>query len=190
MDYKTFIATSCEMALAGADPNVSPLLDIEMVAESLVPTIFQQVALSYVGNPQAESLLRRTHTVTMTNGAGTLPEEALTSCKYGATIADPDDVTVAQTQTLVPQWVDFVQPRNNLQSQLSWWTIKSDNTLHYLAPLEEYPGAFTGDLEITIASVPEIPATADADLNVPEEVLSDFQTALAQALASQTKQAA
>jgi hypothetical protein len=178
------------MALAGVDPNASPLLDIEMVAESLVPTIFQQVALSYVGNPQSESLLRRTHTIEMIDGVGTLPDEVLTSCKYGASIASPDDVTVAQTQTLVPNWQDFVQPRNNLQAQLNWWTVKGDDELYYLEPQEEYPGAFTGDLEYTGASVPAIPASASAALDVPGEVLSDLQDALSKALMGQMKVAA
>lgn len=190
MTYLEYIATSCEMALRGQDPNVSPLLDIEMVAESLVPTIFQQVALSYVGNPQAESLLRRTHTISMSGGTGTLPDEALSSCKYGASIADPDDVTVAQTQTLVPFWTDFIQPRNNLQLQLNYWTIKGDSALYYLAPQEEYPGSFASDLELTIASVPEIPATSGATLDVPSEVLSDLQDALSKALMGEMKKAA
>jgi len=185
VDYKTFIATSCEMALAGVDPNTSPLLDIEMVAESLVPTIFQQVALSYVGDPQAESLLRRTHTITMSGGTGTLPDEALTSCKYGASIASSTDVTVAQTQTLIPFWPDFIQPRNNLQLQLNYWTIKGDDALYYLAPQEEFPGTFAGDLELTIASVPGIPALESATLDVPGEVLSDLQSALSKALMGQ-----
>jgi hypothetical protein len=179
------------MALKGAPDGSQFNLDtLFPIAESLVPTIFQQVALSYVGDPQAESLLRRTHTVAMTSGVGTLPDEALTSCKFGASIADPDDVTVAQTQTLVPFWSDFIQPRNGIQLQLNWWTVKGDDELNYLAPQEEYPGSFTGDLEVTIASVPSIPSTSSATLDVPGEVLSDLQDALSKALMGEMKKAA
>jgi hypothetical protein len=48
------------MALKGAPDGSQFNLDtLFPIAESLVPTIFQQVALSYVGDPQAESLLTK-----------------------------------------------------------------------------------------------------------------------------------
>jgi hypothetical protein len=181
------------MALKGAPDGSQFNLDtLFPIAESLVPTIFQQVCKGYGDSPQAYSLPVRTHTVTLANGVGTLPDEVLTVCKYGATIADPDDVAMAQTQTLVPFWNDFVQPRNNLQLQLTWWTIKGGTDFHLLQPQEEYDPAsgFDGDIEYTSPSVVAIPASSGATLVAPDEIISDLQDALSKALMGQMKAAA
>lgn len=156
----------------------------DVQAESMVPSVFQDVAIRAAADPEKRSLLRRTHTVAMTNGVGTLPDEALTSCKYGASISDPADDSIAQVQTLVPEWPDFVQTRSGIQSELAWWIIKGDDQLFYVEPNASYDPAsgFTGNIEITIASVPEIPATPGATLDVPGEILSDLLSAMALAL--------
>lgn len=151
-------------------------------AESLLPIVFQQVALKYAATEEGRSLLRRTHTVVMSSGTGSLPDEALTACKFGASIADDSDVTVAQTQTLVPFWQDFIQPRDNIQLQLNWWIVKGDRSVYLLQPSEEYPGSFSGDLEVTIASVPAIPASAGTAIDADDEVISDILQALAAAI--------
>lgn len=161
-------------------------------AESMVPSVFQQVALNAAADPEKQSLLRRTHTVAMVNGVGTLPDEALTSCKFGASISDPADDSIAQVQSLVLQWPDFVQARTGIQAELAWWTVKGDDQLFYVEPNANYDPStgFTGDLEITIASVPEIPLTAGTTLDVPSEILSDLLSAMAIALRATVQQAA
>lgn len=193
MTYAEFIASACTQALSGVDANVSPILDIEMVAEALVPTVFQQVAARYAADPDKRSLLRRTHTIALTNGIADLPDEALSAGKAGAIVNDPTDVTVAQNASMVWYWNDFVAPRSGLLAQIPQWIINDDdgllNTFHYLEANETYDpsSGFTGNLEIMISSVPEIPATAATTLNVPGEALSDLISALASALRNQMK---
>jgi hypothetical protein len=191
--YAQFIALACQQALSGQNPLTSPILDIEMTAETLVPTVFQDVAMSYAADPDKRNILRRTHTLTLTNGVADLPDEALSAGKAGAVINDPTDVTVAQNAAMVWYWNDFVAPRSGLLSQIPQWIINDDdgllNTFHYLEANETYDpsSGFTGSLEIMISSVPEIPATAGTALSVPGEALSDLISALASALRNQMK---
>lgn len=180
MTFQEFISSSCQIALAGADASQSQLLDMEMTAEALVPTVFQNVALAVAANPDKQSLLRRTHTINLTVGIGTLPAEVLTQCLTGATIIDPDDNTIAQDMSFIPQWYDFLEAKA-YEPRLGYWNVKGDDELHYVRPLDTTETK-TGNVDITVASVPAIPATAGTALAVPDEILSDLQAALANAI--------
>lgn len=184
MTYQSLIDLSLQQALAAGDQLQSALLDADMTMESLVGTVFQNVALQKAADEEGRSLLRRTHTLTLTNGVAVLPDTVLTQCKHGASIADPSNVLVAQAQSLVPYWQDFVQPRVGIFAQPAWWTIKGDDDFHYIEPNESYDpsSGFSGELELTIASVPEVPASASATVDVPAEVFSDLVTAFAAAI--------
>ena len=166
----------------------SGLQNVDAQAEALVPSVFQDVAMGYAGDPDKRNLLRRTHTLALVNGVADLPAEALSAGKAGAVVNDPTDVSVAQNASMVWYWNDFVAPRSGLLSQIPLWLVNDDdgllNTFHYLEANEEYDpsSGFTGSLEIMISSVPEIPATASTVLNAPSEVISDLITALAIAL--------
>jgi hypothetical protein len=105
--------------------------------------------------------------LTLTNGVATLPDEALTSCLWNSSIDDPSDVTVAQAQSFVQEWFDFVQPRDNWQIQINWYTVRGDTDFHYLAANEEYDpsSGSTLSLELTIPSVPAVPASASATVD-------------------------
>lgn len=185
MIYSELLDRAYFQALRGMDANTAPNLDdATTIMEALVPSIFQAVAESYAADPRKQSLLRRTHTLTVTNGVATLPDEVLTSCLWNGSIADPNDVTVAQAQSFVAQFYDFIQPRDNWQIQLNWWNVKGDTEFHFLAANDEYDpnDGFDGDLDYTGPSVPEIPANASDTVNVPSEVASDLVESLANAL--------
>lgn len=159
-------------------------------AESLVPIVFQSVALKYAGTEEGRSLPLRSHTIALTSGAGAVPTEALTACKFGASISSGSDPAVGQTQTIIPYFQDFIQPRNRIDAQLNWWTIQEDRTFLYLAPEEEYPGSFTGNLELLISTVPEVPAAPGDTIDAPGEFLSDAVQALAIAIKASNQVAA
>src|ERR1043165_3707515 len=184
MNYQTLIDLALQQALAGSDQLKSALLDADMTMESFVTNVFQNVALKFAADEEGRSLLRRTHSITLTNGVGVVPDEVLTQCKWGASIADPDDLTVAQLQSFVPYWSDFVQPRSGLQADIPWWTIKGDDDFHYLEAGEDYDpvDGFNGLIELTIATVPTVPASVTNTIDVPSEVLNDLITGLANAI--------
>lgn len=183
--YQQFISLACQQALAGLNPLTANILDIELTAETLVPTVFQQVATRFAADPDKRSLLRRTHAITMTNGVGALPAAVLSAGKAGATISISSDATVAETAAMVWYWNDFIAPRSGLLSQIPQWIINDDD-IYYLAADATYSAAsgFSGSLDLTISSVPVIPATAATTLDVPDEALSALVEALASALRS------
>src|ERR1043165_4058493 len=76
---QTLIDYALQQALTGGDQLKSALLDADMTMESLLGSVFQQVALTYANSDSdAQSLLLRTHTVTLTDGVGVLLDEVLT----------------------------------------------------------------------------------------------------------------
>ncbi len=188
VSYEVFIGLACEQVLSAGDPNLSPLQDMEMVAESLVPQVFQQYVLDCAGNPDKLSLLRRTHTVALTNGVGVLPDVAMTQEIFGSTVDVTDDPTIGPLMSYTP-WVSFVSPSNTL---LGYYSLRGDTELFWVDPGEVYtPGSGrTSDIDLTISSVPEIPATETDPLIVPDEALSDLIALLAAAVRGQIKKAA
>jgi hypothetical protein len=163
-------------AQRGGEAAEQANLNTQSVIESIMPSLLQDVALKFARTDEGRSLLRVTHTITLAAGVGVVPPEALTQCKWGASVSDPNDITVAQTQSLVPEWPDFVQERSGIQSELVWWTIKGDGDFHYLASGETYDPTlgFDGDIELTIASVPVMPTDPDLALDWPEEIQTDI----------------
>lgn len=185
MTYAEMIDRAYFQALRGMGANTAPNLDdATTIMEAMIPTVFQEVALQYAGDPDQQSLLRRTHTIAMSNGAGTLPDEVLSQCLNNANVTDPNDVSVGKFQSYVPQFVDFIGPRDNIQAQLNWWTCKGDTDFLFLEANAEYDpsSGFTGNLDLTVPSVPAVPATASDPIVVSEEIASDLVEALADTL--------
>lgn len=182
MTFQELIDAALEQAMAGL-PLDSPVVDSDIIAETLVPNVFQDIALRYAADPDKRSLLLKTHTLSLTDGVATLPDEALSQAKGGAVISDPDDVSVAQNAALVWNWNDFVAPRNGLLSQIPQWTIRND-IFYYLEADATYDPSdgFNGELELMIATIPETPTLATGTLDIPVEAESDMVAALAQAI--------
>jgi hypothetical protein len=181
--YQTLIDLALQQALAGGDQLRSALLDADMTMESLVQQVFQQVALRYAGgDSDSQSLLRATHTVALTNGVGTLPDEALTSCIWGSSVDVDGEPLIGPAMSYIP-WISFTQPSDNL---LGYYSVRGNTEFYWIDPNETYtPGAGrTGNVEVTIASVPLVPASASDPVDVPSECFSDLVTALAVAISS------
>lgn len=191
VSYKTFLGLACNEALAGLTNQLaSPILDVELIAETLVPEVFQAVALSYAADPQKASLLNRDNTITLADGVGDLPAVVLTECKFNGTVYDPDDDTVAPTMSLVRTWFDFITP-SSLDRLTGRWTIK-DAQIYWIEAGATYSSTSgkSGDIVLNIPSVPEIPDSENDDMEVADEALSDLITALAQRLRGKLEVAA
>lgn len=178
---QTLIDLALQQALAGGDQLRSALLDADMTMESLVGQVFQSVALKYAaGDSDSQSLLRATHTVALVNGVGALPDEALTSCIWGSTVDVDGEPLIGPAMSYAP-WASFTQPTDIL---LGYYSIRGNDEFYWVDPNETYtPGSGrTGDVEVTIASAPSVPASASDPVVVPAEVFSDLVTALAVAI--------
>ena len=188
--YRQFIALACQEALAGQNSIKSPILDIEFTAETLVPEVFQAVALSYAADPQKASLLSRDNTIALTNGAGTLPDAVLSTCKFNGTVSVPSDDTIGPKMSLVRTWLDFISP-SSTDRLMGRWTIK-DSGFYWIDPGDAYSSTSgrTGNITFNVPSVPAIPATEGATLVVHDEVQSDLISSLAQRLRGVLEKAA
>jgi hypothetical protein len=175
MTYQELCERILLEAQRGGERAEQANLNTQSVIEAIMPSVLQDVALKFARDEEGRSLLRQTHTITLTDGVGVVPAAVLTQCKWGASIADPADVTVAQLQSFVAYWQDFVQPRSGLEADIPLWTIKGNDEFHYLEAGEDYDPAdgFDGDVELTIATVPSIPASAADQTGWPSEFESD-----------------
>lgn len=135
-----------------------------------MPSVLQDVALKCAGDPQKQSLLRRTSTVTLTAGVGTLPEGVLTSCVWGSTVWVEDDATVGPLMSFSP-WVSFINPSD---TRLGYYSVRGDHELYWADPGESYPNLTRdGDVLYTGATTPDIPASATDETNWGAEIESD-----------------
>lgn len=149
-------------------------LNTESVIEAMMPSVLAEIAIRYAGNPDTQSLLRQTHTITLTNGVGTLPDDVLTGCLAGGALIDPNDADVAQDLTFVPQYFDFIEAKS-FEPRLGYWNVKGDTALHYVTPTatqDEY-NTFDGDVEYIGATTPTIPALATSQTGWPAEIETD-----------------
>lgn len=149
-----------------------------------MPIVFQRVTLRYAGSTDGRSLLRKTQTITLTNGVGALPSVALTSCLTGAIVNVPAEPTVGPLMSFVP-WESFISP---LDDRLGYWTVREDDSFYWIDPNETFDASSgrTGDIEINIACVPAVPAMAGDTIDAPEEFLSDAVEELAKAISRPT----
>jgi hypothetical protein len=172
--YEEFIATACQVALSGADASQSSLLNMEQTAESLVSNVFKSVTLTINADPDKRSLLRRTHTVALTTGVGTLPATILMECLDGATITDPDNASVAKNMSYVPEYFDFLEAKS-FEPRLGYWHVSANtttgNTISYIRPSDSAPTK-TGNITLIVVTVPTIPAAAGTTLDAPQEFIN------------------
>lgn len=184
MTYLDFIATACQMALSGKDASESDLLNVEQTAESLVSSVFKSVTLAINADPDTRPLLRLATTITLAAGVGTLPSNIPMESLPGATITDPDDDTVAQDVSYVPDYFDYLEAKG-YEQRLGYWTViqnaTTGNTLRYIRPTDTVETK-SGDVVLTADTEPIVPAASTDTLNAPQEFIDIATVALANAL--------
>lgn len=153
-----------------------PLQDSEMMAQSLLPEVLQELASSSALSLYVQTVYKQTVTVTVTNNTGDLPGEALTAYVCNADVIDENGDKAS-----------FSPYHNFLRSpdeRLAHFTIKQGTELHYL-PVGG--GTYNGDIEVTIPCVPQLPTLATDQLDVPDETVSDIIDRLAARMVSAYK---
>jgi hypothetical protein len=153
-----------------------PLQDAEMLAQSLLPGVFHDVVTATALDPFKRTIFKRTFTVPMVAGVGTLDDSVLTAYVCEAITLDTDGD--------YGSWIrydNFVRPLDN---RLAHFSIKEAVELHY-RPVGG--GVYSADLDITIAAVPVLPALLTDQLPIPEEELDDVIRALATSMVASLK---
>lgn len=146
-------------------------LNTQSVIESIMPSVLQEVTLKYArGDSNQQSLLRQTHTITLTNGVGTIPDEVLTTCVWGSSVYIDAEPTIGPLMTYAP-WISFINPADD---RLGYYSIRGNDELYWADPGESYPSLTRdGEVLLTIATVLSIPASADTETGWPSEAESD-----------------
>lgn len=174
MTYLEFIATACQMALSGADASQSDLLNMEQTAESLVSNVFRNATLTVCADPDKRALLMRSHTIALTAGVGTLPTTILMECLFTGSVGDPDDATIARNMSYVPSQYDFSEAKA-FEPRLGYWNVVANtttgNTISYIRPADAAPTK-TGNITLTVVTVPTIPAASGTTLDAPQEFIN------------------
>jgi hypothetical protein len=160
--------------------NIS-IQDAETVIEDILPSAMQAVALKAASDPKTESLLRRNFTVTLASGTGTVDPLILTSCWKGASVYVTAEPTIGPLMSYVPNWNDFMSP---MDTRLGYWTFQSDDTIYWIDPGETFDitSGRSGDIVMNIASVPAVPTTQTATLDMPDELTSNLTAYLVDVL--------
>ena len=173
--FNEVIYTICWNATRGMSPeqDISALLP---VAESLWPSISQKVGELAAGSERKRSLLKRTKTLTVTNGTATLDDDVLTAYLEDSTLYDPADLT--KTYGWIRNWNDFINPGLSSQPFANYgrYSVSGGVTFGQVEPgaVFDPSSGFTGSMTLNIPCVPVKPATQTTALDVPDEILNDI----------------
>lgn len=171
------LARAEQLALAGADPHDSPVLDSGPTAEVILPHVWHYVTCRTVKDPQRQHLLRQTVNLTFANGVAPLPPEVLSEALPVAVLHNPADPTMRDLMSWIPYWFDFVRP---LRSLLGYYTINESGEVAIRLPGQPWQdtGGFSGAIDLTI---PCVPGLTDP-VTVPDEIIDDVVAGVAGAL--------
>ena len=177
MTYRELIYAAVNDALRNLDPPVSPNVDAEGIAETLFPVVSQEVSEAAAASPYKRSLLRRTKSVTLVAGEATLTDDVLTGYFNDAVLLKTDNLNFHYTYRDYPEFI-----RRN-DTRLGYFT-RNGVTLMVRDPAQAFtqPLTATGARALVTPCVVVKPATADTDIDAPDEILSDLQDALSEAL--------
>lgn len=163
----------CWQAQKGLPPaqrqDISSLLPI---AESLIPSIFQRVGETAAGDEGKRSLLKKSVTLTFSNGSATIPSYVLKAYLKDSTFYDADDLT--KSYSWVREFFDFASP--NLDSRLGYYNSPSEEIILVTEPGVPYEvgAGEDGDRIINIPCVPVKPAAQGDTLDVDSEILNEI----------------
>ena len=163
--------------MAGLDPHTSPVVDNGVVAEDLFYSALRRAVAESAKNPSDAQAMRRDHTVTITNGVGTMPDAVLDDFLSSSSIYSTTDTTIAENSSYCPRYVDYLRP---VHSQLGYYAVQGSSLL-YREPAGN-AGEWDGDLHLVAISTPAIPATITDPITISTELAELTITILASML--------
>jgi hypothetical protein len=184
MTYQEYLDKAILQARIGLDPRI--FID-PLIAESLTPQVFQDVARNAAKDPDKRSLLRRAKTVTFVSGAATLTDDVLTQYMEDSALTDTTSLT--KTYSWEREWVDFIRaPR--VERRLGYYNVQGGTSLYVIEPGALYVqgSGISASRQLVVPCVPAVPATATTAIDAVDEITSDLVDALAEVLRGQVEQ--
>lgn len=179
MRYQDLLLSAINNALRGVDVNLSPAIDAIGIADTLFPVVSQSVSEAAASDPAKRSLLRQVKTVTLTAGEAVLTSDVLTKYFSDATLLGSN----LNNHYAYRDYPDFVR-KNDLR--LGYFT-RNGTTLMVRDVGQQFtqPLTATGTRTLVTPCVVTKPTLATDDVDCPDEIQSDLDEALAEALRGQ-----
>jgi hypothetical protein len=169
----------------------------DMVAQLLVPVVFQQVARRYAADELKRPYTLAVLPLTFTGGVAELPNAVIVeTLKYGVLVNPLDDTQTKKYRFV--SWLEFTRPLTPTSLQLGYFSVNTEMTggldplIYAVEPGSVYaPGAgLTGTMSLTTPVVPTLPTVATDPINAPQQLQQEFVAVLAQMIAGKTEVAA
>ena len=176
--YQQLIYSAVTNALRGMEPNASPNLDAEMIAESLFAEVAQAVSEAAAADEYRRSLLRRSKALALVAGSATLTDDVLTKFIADATLFDPAALSKHYT------WRDYPDFVRRSDSRLGVFTLSDGVMLLVREPGQQFvvPLTATGVRTLVTPCVVVRPTLATDPVDAPDEIISDIIEALGDTL--------
>lgn len=152
----------------GTDANLSPLIDNRGGLRASLDKVISDVYTKAAQKDKNWRNIAPRQTIAMSAGVGTLPAGVLRGFMHQAEFATDS--------TSLISYIKHELDNQQTYSQLGYVFIRGDN-VHYTPP--DGAGAFTGNLYITVPSVPTIPSGSDTAIEMTDDIYDDVCYALA-----------
>ncbi len=181
MTYEQLLYSSVNNALRGVLPAQSAAIDAIGIADTLFPIVSQSVSEAAAADEYKRSLLRREKSIMLVAGTATLTSDVLTKYIADSTLVDPANLSKKYS------WRDWPQFIRTSDRRLGKYTLRQGDTLQVVEPNSAFsiPLTATGARTLVVPCSVVKPATATDDIDCTDEVLSDLDEALSEALRGQ-----
>lgn len=174
--YSSIIDEALRVAnLVGSDGNASPVIDNSVVLEDLFYSALKKAIVEGSESSAEVGGLKYDHTITITDGKGTIPDSILNDFLDDSALYT-DDGSLNGLMSFQPRYFDYVREGH---SQLGYYTVQ-DNKL-----LVKEPGgdinAYDGTVHLVTTTVPTV-VDATTALNISTETAKRTIEFLAQML--------
>lgn len=161
-----------------------PLDRVRAVFDASFFSLNSQVSEAFAADNNKRELLRVAQTLTFTAGTATLPTDVLKKFIQDATFTTTPATGEPQAYYGFRRYPDFIR---GCDPRLGAWT-QIGESLMATTPATIGSGAvpLTGNANFSSINSPTVPATEDADYDVPEDFVPDFIAAMTQYILGQT----
>lgn len=164
----------------------NPPATLELTANSLLRQLVFGIAHGLAAQAATAPLVEETVTVSLTNGAGTLPAKVLVASLPKASVSLASDAGLARKVRYLP-WRRFVRP---LSSRYGAFSVKG-GAFYLVRPnsADTPSSGLTGSVSLTAACAPDLPADAITETGWRREIEELAVERLAEILAGERKAA-
>lgn len=186
MRYSDLLLSAVNNATRGVLPEQSVAIDAIGIADTLFPVVSQAVCEAAAADPSRRDLVRRQKSITLVTGSATLSSDVLVHYVQDSVLLDTANLNKRYA------WRDYPDFVRRGDRRLGIYTVVSGHELQVIDPNQPFtvPLTASGARVLVIPSIVEKPALATDEIDCVDEILSDLDSALTEALRGQIVTAA